>query len=75
MPVRKFRTVDELNQPIWRLPGDPALYRTIASLWEAAETIRPRRFAPGVRRFQTIAELEAHADRAPADESRQAERR
>lgn len=50
MPVRKFRTVDELNQPIWRLPGDPALYRTIA-------------------------ELEAHADRAPADESRQAERR
>ena len=72
MPVRKFRTVDELNQPIWRLPGDPALYRTIASLWEVAQATRPRRFPPGVRRFRTIAELEAHVDRAPAGESRQA---
>ena len=72
MPVRKFHTADELNQPIWRLPGDPALYRTIASLWEVAQATRPRRFPPGVRRFRTIAELEAHADRAPAGESRQA---
>lgn len=68
MPVRKFRTVDELNQPIWRLPGDPALYRTIAALWEAAAAIRPRRFSPGVRRFRTIVELEADADRARGEE-------
>ena len=63
MPVRKFHTADELNQPIWRQPGDPALYRTIASLWEVACATRPRRFSPGVRRFRTIADLEAHADR------------
>jgi hypothetical protein len=64
MPVRKFRTVDELNQPIWRQPGDPAPYRTIASLWQTARAMRPRRFTPGVRRFRTIADLEAYADSA-----------
>ena len=30
MPVRKFRHVEQMNQPHGREPGDPDLYRTIA---------------------------------------------
>lgn len=62
MPIRKFRSVVEMNQPTWREPGDPVLYRTIAQLWETGRRLQRRRFAPGVTKFRTIGELEAAAD-------------
>jgi hypothetical protein len=62
MPVKKFRSVEELNQPVWRQPGDAALYRTMAGLWEMGRRLQTRRFEPGVSRFRSIAELEAAAD-------------
>lgn len=62
MPVRKFRTVEELNQPVWRDVGDPMLYRTIAAVWATGRRVRTRVFPPGVRRFHSIDELEAAAD-------------
>jgi len=58
MPVRKFRSVEELNQPTWRTPGDPELYRAIAGLWASAARIRPRVLQHGVRRFRSIEELD-----------------
>jgi hypothetical protein len=66
MPVRKFRSVEEMNQPVWRDPGDPALYRVIAGLWESGLKLHGRRFTPGVRRFRGIDELEAAARRPSA---------
>lgn len=63
MPVRKFQSVEAMNLPIWRTPGDPALYRAIAGVWEVGRRTRPRRFVPGVFRFKDIAELEAATDR------------
>ena len=60
MPVRKFRSVVELNQPIWRQAGDPALFRAIAAVWAFARSTRPKDFAPGVRKFRSIAEMKDH---------------
>ena len=34
MPVRKFRSVEEMERPVWRRPGDPGLYRVMAGLWD-----------------------------------------
>ena len=62
MPVRKFRSVEELNQPVWRQPGDAALYRAIAAVWETGRRTQTRRFVPGVRRFRDIGELEQAED-------------
>lgn len=62
MPVRKFRSVEAMNQPVWREPGDPALYRTIAAVWNMGLRLRQHRFRPGVTRFHSIDELEAMAD-------------
>jgi hypothetical protein len=59
MPVRRFRSVDEMNQPVWRVPGDPELYRVMAGLWAAGARLRPSRRPSGVRRFQSIEELDA----------------
>lgn len=65
MPVRKFRSVEELNQPVWRAPGDAALYRVIAALWDTGRRLQTRPFTPGVHRFRSIDELEAAADARP----------
>ena len=54
MPVRKFRSVEEMEGNTWREPGDPQLYRAIRETWEFAErTLRPR-FPPGVYKHRSI---------------------
>jgi hypothetical protein len=63
MPVRKFRNVDQMNQPQWREPGDPHLYRAIARLWAFGQRTRRRRFPPGVHRYRSIEELAAQTIR------------
>jgi hypothetical protein len=67
MPARKFRTVEELNQPIWRRAGDPALFRAIAVVWALGQSTRPKHFLPDVRRFRSIGEMK---DRRTADRAK-----
>jgi len=57
MPVRKFRSVEELNQPVWRTPGDPSLYRAMARLWRLGRVARAH-FPPGVYRARSIEEVD-----------------
>jgi hypothetical protein len=64
MPVRKFRSIEEMNrnQPVWREPGDPMLYRAISFVWEAAAQTNPRHFPPGVHKFRSIDEMNRAQD-------------
>jgi hypothetical protein len=59
MPVRKFRSIEEMNrnQPHWRQHGDPMLYRAIAFVWTMARRTNPRHFPPGVYKFRSIEEM------------------
>jgi hypothetical protein len=59
MPVRKFRDVSEMEDTLWREPGDPELFRAIASVWDFAARTCPRRFPPGVYRHRSIEEAKA----------------
>lgn len=59
MPVRKFRSVDEMHAAVWRPAGSPELVRAIASVLAFGRRLRPRRFPPGVRKFRSVAELKA----------------
>jgi hypothetical protein len=59
MPVRKFRTVDEMNAPVWREPGDPALAKAMAGLWDVARRTHRRRYPPGVHKHRSIEELQS----------------
>jgi hypothetical protein len=63
MPVRKFRTVEELSQPRWRAPGDPDLHRTMARLWAFGQRSGLHRFPPGVYRARSVQDLNAQTDR------------
>ena len=62
MPVKKFHTVEELNQPIWRQAGDPQLFRAISSIWAFARRTNPRKFVPGVRKYRSVAEMSRSKD-------------
>ena len=63
MPVRKFRSVEEMEQPRWREPGDPALYQAIARVWAFGRKTAARRFPPGVYRHRSPEELNAQTER------------
>jgi hypothetical protein len=75
MPVRKFRTVEDMEQPEWRTPGDPELYRAIRRVWEFGRRSGPRRFASGVYRYGSLAELNAQTERWRIEAFRTRERR
>jgi hypothetical protein len=57
MPIRKFRSIEEMKSPRWREPGDPELYRAMKALWDLAMRTRTRRRPAGVRRFRSIEEM------------------
>ncbi len=57
MPVRKFRSIEDMDAEVWRVPGDPALYRAIAGLWALGQRTARRRFPPGVHKRRSIEEL------------------
>lgn len=61
MPVRRFRSVEEMERLFWREPGDPSLYLAIAGVWEFG--LRTRLFPPGVYRHRTIEELQEQSTR------------
>ena len=62
MPVRKFRSVDDMKRGRWREPGDPELYRAIAAVWTFGRRTRPRRFPPGVYRHRSMDALNAQTE-------------
>jgi hypothetical protein len=59
MPVRKFRSVEEMGGPTWYAPGDPALYRAIRRVWGLAHRILKPRFPPGVHKHRSIESMNA----------------
>lgn len=59
MPIRRFRSVEEMNREIWREPGSPELYASIRRVWEFGRRTSGRRFRPGVRRYRSIEEMQS----------------
>jgi hypothetical protein len=59
MPVRKFRSVEEMDGPIWHAPGDAALSRAIRFVWGLAHRTTKPHFPPGVYKHRTIEDLNA----------------
>jgi len=62
MPVRKFRSLEEMEESLWREPGDPELWRAIQRVWSFAAQTCPRRFPPGVYRHRSVEEAQKQRD-------------
>ncbi len=54
MPVRKFRSVEEMDEPRQYEPGSPELFAAISRVWALADRMAPLRFPPGVYKHRTI---------------------
>jgi hypothetical protein len=62
MPVRKFRSVADMDGPAWHEQGDPRLFDAMRALWDlAARTLQPH-FPPGVHKHRSIKEMNARSD-------------
>jgi hypothetical protein len=71
MPIRRFRSIEEMKAPRWRERGDPELFRAMAALWEMGRRTSTRRYPPGVHKHASIEEMqlsqERWADRSASD--------
>ncbi len=62
MPVRKYRSVEDMPPAAWRRPLDPANLRLACEVSSTALRFAPRRFPPGVHRYHSIAEAAERRD-------------
>lgn len=59
MPIKKFRSIEEMPDARWYEPGDPKLHAAIDRVWRlGTETLRPR-FPPGVHKYRSIEKADA----------------
>lgn len=73
MPVRKFRSIAEMETTVALERDDPNLWPTVASLWARSARLSPRRYPPGVYKHRSIEEanrLEDAWDRARVAKNR-----
>ena len=56
MPLRKYRSLQEMEDSLWRRSDDPSLLDAMARVWEFADRTCPRRFPPGVYRHRSLEE-------------------
>jgi len=62
MPVRRFRSLEEMEGSVWLEPDQPRLWPTIASVWELAARLCPPRFPPGTYKHRSIEDANRQAD-------------
>ena len=69
MPVRKFRSIQEMDAETWRRPGDPELYRAIRFVWDLRRRTMRRPIAAGVSKFHGIEAMSTAQDAARSSDA------
>lgn len=66
MPIRKFRSIEEMNaadRERWLDCNDPALPGLIRELWAQSSQLLPPAMPRGVRKYRSIEEMNADRDK------------
>ncbi|MBI4262812.1 MAG: hypothetical protein HY657_00405 [Acidobacteria bacterium] len=56
MPVRKYRSVEDMPQAVIRTPLDPRNLELACELSATALRLAPRRFPAGLHRYRSVAD-------------------
>ncbi len=56
MPVRKYRSVEDMPPPALHTPLDAANLKIVCELSATAIRLAPRSFPPGVHRYRSVTE-------------------
>ncbi len=67
MPVKKYRSLDEMRDDLTRRPADASLADRIDALWRRAWALAPRQYPQGVFKFRSIEEAQAHREQVTAE--------
>lgn len=59
MPVRKFRSIEEMKAARGYDRDDPRLPRVIEGIWDFGRRTARLRFPPGVYRYRSVEEMNA----------------
>ncbi len=70
MPVRKYRSVEEMPGVPPRAPHDPENLAIACELSELAAKLYPRKLEPGVWKFRTMEEANRHRRRQEKERCR-----
>jgi hypothetical protein len=63
MPIRKYRSVEEIPSPAWSNPLDPANLRQAGEMSALAARLHPRRHPAGLYKYRSVEEAgEARRD-------------
>jgi hypothetical protein len=62
MPIRRFRSVAEMENTVWLDRDDPRLWPTIVSVWDLSARLCPVRFPPGLRKHRSIEEANRQSE-------------
>lgn len=66
MPVRKFRSIEEMDaasRELWSNRLDEAYFDRLRRLWRRSALLNPRNFPKGVIKYRSLAEAQADRDR------------
>jgi hypothetical protein len=63
MPLRKYRSVEEMRSPTWSEPLDPDNLRRAGDLSAFAARLHPRRFQAGLHKYRSVEEASAARER------------
>ncbi len=61
MPVRKYRSVEDMPDAPFRTPLDPDNLRIACALSEMARALHPRVLPAGVKKFRSVSEAQTYA--------------
>ncbi len=63
MPVRKYRSVEEMEGNTWRDAGDPQLFLAMRGTWDFAHRVLRPTFPPGIHKHRSIEEANRQRQR------------
>ena len=78
MPVKKFRSIEEMDaarSDLWCDQPDAAYYERVRQLWDRSWRMNPRQWPRGVFKFRSIEEANAHRDQMLTEHIRSLRRR
>jgi hypothetical protein len=62
MPIRRFRSVAEMENTVWLDRDDPRLWPTIVSVWDLSARLCPVHFPPGLHKHHSIEEANRQSE-------------
>ena len=62
LPIRRFKSLAEMERTVWLDRDDPQLWPTIASVWALSARLAPVHFAPGWHKHRSIEEANRLTD-------------